>query len=46
MGLGDKFEEINLGVSCDHYGEKLKWIRYPIDVEEFESNISEALESW
>ena len=42
--LADKFEEINLGVSCDHYGEKLKWIRYPIDVEEFESNISEARE--
>ena len=42
--LADKFQEINLGVSCDHYGEKLKWIRYPIDVEEFESNISEARE--
>jgi organic radical activating enzyme len=40
--LADKFQEISLGVSCDHYGERLKWIRYPIDVEEFESNLIEA----
>lgn len=40
--LADKFKHIGLGVSCDHYGDKLSWIRYPIDVKEFESNLDEA----
>jgi MoaA/NifB/PqqE/SkfB family radical SAM enzyme len=35
----DKFKEIKLGVSCDHFGEKLEWIRYPINYEQFENNI-------
>ena len=26
-------------VSCDHFGDKLAWIRYPIDVDEFENNL-------
>jgi organic radical activating enzyme len=38
----DKFENIKLGVSCDHYGKKLDWIRYPIDRLKFEANIKEA----
>ena len=37
-----KFKGVNLSVSCDHYGEKLAWIRYPIDVYQFEKNIKEA----
>jgi organic radical activating enzyme len=34
-----KFKEVTLAVSCDHYGDKLAWIRYPIDVKKFESNL-------
>lgn len=41
--LRDKFKSIRLGISCDHYGEKLSFIRYPIDVDEFEGNISELV---
>ena len=38
----DKFKNVHIGVSCDHFGDKLKWIRYPIDVKEFEDNLKEA----
>tara|TARA_Y100001958_G_C21226063_1_gene551491 strand:+ start:501 stop:1637 length:1137 start_codon:yes stop_codon:yes gene_type:complete len=38
----DKFEKINLGVSCDHYGKKEEWIRYPIDIKKFENNLKRA----
>jgi len=34
-----KFKKVNLAVSCDHYGDKLAWIRYPMDVKKFESNL-------
>lgn len=34
-----KFKEVKFNVSCDHYGDKLEWIRYPIDVKAFESNL-------
>ena len=37
--LAKKFKNLQLEVSCDHYGEKLKWIRYPIDVDTFEENL-------
>lgn len=37
--LIDKFKDVRLGVSVDHFGEKLRWIRYPIDVKEFEENL-------
>lgn len=37
--LAEKFKHLLLEVSCDHYGEKLKWIRYPIDVDKFEENL-------
>ena len=26
-------------VSCDHYGKQLEFIRYPIDVKQFEQNL-------
>lgn len=39
--IKDKFKEVHFSVSCDHYKDKLKWIRYPIDVELFEKNIKE-----
>ena len=35
----DRFNQVWFGVSCDHYGERLEWIRYPIDVKSFEQNI-------
>ena len=35
----DKFKKVMLGVSCDHYGDRLGWIRYPIDVNQFEANL-------
>ena len=38
----DKFESLRLGVSCDHYGVKEEWIRYPIDIKKFEANLVEA----
>ena len=38
----DKFEDIRLGVSTDHYGEKEAWIRYPKDIKKFEENLREA----
>jgi organic radical activating enzyme len=34
-----KFKAVKLLVSCDHYGDKLAWIRYPIDINQFYSNL-------
>ncbi len=34
-----RFKRVLLAVSCDHYGDKLAWIRYPMDVKKFESNL-------
>jgi len=36
-----RFRRLILNVSVDHYGSKLAWIRYPIDVAEFERNLEE-----
>lgn len=41
--LRDKFKDIILGISCDHYGEKLSFIRYPINTLEFEGNLAELI---
>ena len=38
----DKFKDLKLGVSADHYGRKEEWIRYPIDIKKFEANLIEA----
>ena len=35
----EKFEKVSFNVSCDHYGIKESWIRYPIDIQSFESNL-------
>ena len=43
--LVDKFKKVNFNVSCDHYKDKLSFIRYPIDVESFENNLMEAHEN-
>jgi hypothetical protein len=42
--LVSRFKHIKLGVSCDHYGDKLSWIRYPLDVRKFEANLQTAKE--
>lgn len=36
-----KFKSFYLGISVDHIGDKLAFMRYPIDVEKFESNLFE-----
>lgn len=43
--IEDKFKSVYWGVSCDHFGKKLSWIRYPIDVEQFEKNLKEMIDS-
>ena len=35
----EKFGEVSFNVSCDHYGIKESWIRYPIDIQSFENNL-------
>jgi len=40
--ITNKFKSLFIDVSSDHYQKKLSWIRYPIDVEEFERNLKEA----
>jgi len=37
--LINKFKSVSFSVSCDHYGQKLAWMRYPINVSEFEENL-------
>ena len=37
--LVNRYNEVKLLVSCDHFGDKLKFIRYPIDVDRFELNL-------
>jgi organic radical activating enzyme len=34
-----KFKRTSFCLSCDHYGDKLAFIRHPIDVKSFEDNI-------
>lgn len=41
----NKFKEVHYAVSCDHFGDKLAWIRNPIDVQEFENNLKELCET-
>jgi len=33
------FKRLILKVSADHFGKRLAWIRYPIDVDQFERNL-------
>jgi organic radical activating enzyme len=35
----EKFKSFTFNVSADHYGDKLAYIRWPIDVDQFEKNI-------
>lgn len=40
--IKSKFKDLTMHVSADHFGERLKWIRYPIDLEQFEQNLMDA----
>lgn len=42
MKYARHFNSISLGVSSDHFGDQLKWIRYPINVDIFNKNLEEA----
>jgi len=44
MDIAPKFERFHVGISVDHYGDKLSYMRYPIDVEKFEYNLREISE--
>lgn len=35
-----RFKDVFFGISCDHIGEKLEYIRYPIKHKEFEENLN------
>lgn len=35
----EKYGKVTFNVSCDHFGEKESWIRYPIDISIFEENL-------
>ena len=35
----ERFQRVTFAISCDHFGDKLSWIRYPIDVHQFEKNL-------
>lgn len=37
-----RFRSVRLAVSCDHYGDRLAWIRFPVDIETFEANLVRA----
>ncbi len=37
--LKKRFKRLILKVSADHFGKRLAWIRYPIDVDQFERNL-------
>ena len=41
----DKFKRLHLGISVDHYGDKLSFMRYPIDPQVFENNLQEIIDS-
>lgn len=41
LDYAEKFNGFYLGISVDHYGEKLAFMRYPIDVNQFELNLKE-----
>jgi len=39
LGRVERFKSVSFNISCDHYGEKLAYIRYPINVKKFENNL-------
>ena len=46
LDLKNQFKKVHFGVSCDHFGEKLEYIRYPIDHKEFEENLKVIIENF
>lgn len=46
LDLKEKFKTVRFGISCDHFGEKLEYIRYPIDHKQFEENLKFIIENF
>lgn len=46
LDLKKKFKTVHFGISCDHFGEKLEYIRYPIDHKQFEENLKVIIENF
>jgi len=44
FNIPDKFKGLTMDISADHFGKKLSWVRYPIDVKQFEKNLVDAKE--
>jgi len=40
--LIERYGRVEFGVSCDHFKDKLKFIRHPINVDKFENNLMEV----
>lgn len=40
--LFERFKKVEFGVSCDHYKDKLKFARYPINIDKFENNLMQV----
>lgn len=46
LDLKNQFKRVHFGVSCDHFGKKLEYIRYPIDHKQFEENLKVIIENF
>ena len=46
LDLKEQFKEVHFGISCDHFKEKLEYIRYPIDYKQFEENLKVIIENF
>ena len=46
LDLKEQFKEVHFGISCDHFKEKLEYIRYPIDYKQFEENLKIIIENF
>lgn len=46
LDLKGQFKEVHFGISCDHFKEKLEYIRYPINYKKFEENLKVIIENF
>jgi len=40
--LIERYKKVEFGVSCDHFKDKLKFLRYPINIDKFENNLMQV----
>lgn len=45
LDIADKFKQMYVGISVDHYGIKNEYLRYPVDQTVFENNLHTVVES-